>query len=65
MRNFYALLSHSTKRVLSTPTNILCFHPKKVVIISPVFAYFCIEGSLFPFPLREVFFSILFFSFML
>ena len=65
MRNFYALQSHSAIRVLSTPTNILCFHPEKVVIISPVFAYFCIEGSLFLFPLREVFFSILFFSFML
>lgn len=65
MRNFYALQSHSVKRVLSTPTNILCFRPKKVVIISPVFAYFCIEGSLFPFPPQGSFFSILFFSFML
>lgn len=65
MCNFYALQSHSVKRVLSTPTNILCFHPKKVVIISPVFTHFCIEGSLFSFPIREVFFSILFFSFML
>lgn len=37
MRNFYALQSHSVKRVLSTPTNILCFHSEKVVIISPVF----------------------------
>lgn len=63
MRNFYALLSHSAKRVLSTPTNILCFHSEKVVIISPVFAYFCIEGSLFPFPPQGSFFLYLIFLF--